>query len=283
MKGERAVQEARVRAEGRRELAAAAARRAAGRAVADGLPTLLRLLDPGGVHRAWSPALLARVVAGVRDLGDRASATWLAAARGTLPATRAAGLADADVALAALDRAHLGRGWARLWVAPRPAAPVRHPVDRPTSPGYREALADRAWDRLRAVPAGTPLERARPLVARATRDAATSLAWVPVRDARFLASAEYNRALVDGYRRHDRPSSRVYKRLAATHDKRTGDDSRLLDGQTVPLDQPFEDWWYGGTYDHPPNRLNDREVVTPWRPGLYGPPPRSSAPARRRG
>jgi len=119
-------------------------------------------------------------------------------------------------------------------------------------------------------------------VGKVAREAASSLAWVPVRDARYATSMEYNRAVVDGLRRHDRPGSRLYKRLVATHDKRTGKDSLVLDGQTVPLDQPFEDFWYGGTYPYPPNRLNDREVVTPWREA-WGAPPRTTARARRPG
>lgn len=282
MKGEQAIRLARERAERAREEAAHAAVKAAGRGVAAGLPRLLQLLAPGGVHRAWSAALLSRVVSAVRVLGDGASTAWGASLLRTLPGARAAGLGDADAVLAALDRAHLGARWARLWAGARPPAPARAPVALLPSPGYREALASRAWETLRGVPAGTPLAQARPLVARAVKDAASSLAWVPVRDARYLASSEYNRAVVDGLRRHDRPGSRMYKRLVATHDKRTGKDSLVLDGQTVPLDQPFQDFWYGGTYPYPPNRLNDREVVTPWR-DLWGAPPRTPARARRPG
>lgn len=66
----------------------------------------------------------------------------------------------------------------------------------------------------------------------------------------------------------------LQKKLIATFDDRTGDDSKDLHGQTVPWDQPF--LWEkrtkkGGVelveYMQPPNRPNDREVVIPWRDG----------------
>lgn len=50
------------------------------------------------------------------------------------------------------------------------------------------------------------------------------------------------------------------KQLVAVHDDRTGDDSIFVDGQTRALGEPFEDN-EGRSYQHPPNRPNDREVV----------------------
>jgi len=66
----------------------------------------------------------------------------------------------------------------------------------------------------------------------------------------------------------------LQKRLVATFDNRTGEDSKELNGQTVPVDQPF--LWKkpnGETvrYMQPPNRPNDREVVIPWRAAWGGP------------
>lgn len=69
---------------------------------------------------------------------------------------------------------------------------------------------------------------------------------------------------------------RLRKRLVATHDDRTGEDSIELDGQTVDWDKPFV-WYVKNSkgiptgrvvyYMQPPNRPNDREVVIPWRDG----------------
>jgi hypothetical protein len=68
----------------------------------------------------------------------------------------------------------------------------------------------------------------------------------------------------------DKDMPELQKRLVATFDSRTGEDSEELDGQTVDVDSPFV--WERETkhgvetveYDHPPNRPNDREVVIPW-------------------
>lgn len=67
---------------------------------------------------------------------------------------------------------------------------------------------------------------------------------------------------------------KLMKRLVATHDSRTGEDSIELDGQTVPVDQPFV-WVVKDARGHPtgevvrymapPNRPNDRETVIPWQ------------------
>lgn len=69
---------------------------------------------------------------------------------------------------------------------------------------------------------------------------------------------------------------RLMKKLVATRDSREGDDSKELDGQTVPVDQPFI-WKVRDSkgnltgkvvkYMQPPNRPNDREVVIPWVAG----------------
>lgn len=63
----------------------------------------------------------------------------------------------------------------------------------------------------------------------------------------------------------------VMKRIIETFDDRTGDDSFVIHGQTVPAGKPFE-WkrkrkgaWQLVQFMHPPNRPNDRSVVIPWR------------------
>lgn len=66
---------------------------------------------------------------------------------------------------------------------------------------------------------------------------------------------------------------RLQKRLVATFDVRTGEDSKELNGQTVDVDQPFL-WEVRDSrgrltgkvvrYMQPPNRPNDREMTIPW-------------------
>jgi len=55
----------------------------------------------------------------------------------------------------------------------------------------------------------------------------------------------------------------MVKILSATFDDRTGWDSYLVHGQIRKPDEAFEGPF--GTYQHPPNRPNDREVVVPHR------------------
>ena len=66
----------------------------------------------------------------------------------------------------------------------------------------------------------------------------------------------------------------MQKKLIATFDDRTGDDSKELHGQTVDVDKPFI-WRVKNSkgvvvrtveYMYPPNRPNDREVAIPWMP-----------------
>jgi hypothetical protein len=69
---------------------------------------------------------------------------------------------------------------------------------------------------------------------------------------------------------------KLQKRLVATFDDRTGEDSKELNGQTVEVHQPFL-WHVKDSKGHPtgkvvrymqpPNRPNDREVVVPWQEG----------------
>jgi hypothetical protein len=68
----------------------------------------------------------------------------------------------------------------------------------------------------------------------------------------------------------------MMKRLVATKDAREGEDSKQLDGQTVPVNQPFV--WMKKTkhgverveYQFPPNRPQDRETTVPWRQDYHG-------------
>jgi hypothetical protein len=97
--------------------------------------------------------------------------------------------------------------------------------------------------------------------------------WRAERIVRTEAAYSYGVAAQAGMQALGRQVPRMMKRLVATFDPRTGDDSRMLHGQTVPVDQPFV--WHvhdhrgrptGKTifYMQPPNRPNDREITIPW-------------------
>jgi hypothetical protein len=74
---------------------------------------------------------------------------------------------------------------------------------------------------------------------------------------------------------------RLMKKLVETMDARTGEDSKILNGQTVPFDAPFV--WMKKTkagverveYLQPPNRPQDRGVSIPWRADYSGAPAHS--------
>lgn len=90
--------------------------------------------------------------------------------------------------------------------------------------------------------------------------------WMVDRILRTETSAAYNGMTLAALVEEDNdPTDRMYKRLAATFDSRTGTDSMVLHGQTVPVNEPFHDAMRGITYMAPPNRPNDREVVIGWR------------------
>jgi hypothetical protein len=98
--------------------------------------------------------------------------------------------------------------------------------------------------------------------------------WRAERIVRTELSHAHNSAKFKAMQKSQEDQGRpLYKKLITTFDDRTGDDSFLQHGQTVPVDQPFE-WKHkrrGGTwvvtrYQHPPNRPNDREVIIPWDP-----------------
>lgn len=58
--------------------------------------------------------------------------------------------------------------------------------------------------------------------------------------------------------------------LCATFDERTGSDSYAVHGQIRRLNEPFQSWF--GSYMHPPNRPNDREIVVAHRMSWPLPP-----------
>jgi uncharacterized protein with gpF-like domain len=97
---------------------------------------------------------------------------------------------------------------------------------------------------------------------RAERIVRTELAWT------YGATTQ---ATMETMRDQDLPG--LMKKLVETMDDRTGEDSKDLDGQVVPIDEPYV--WDKETkhgverieYQFPPNRPNCRAVSIPWSPG----------------
>jgi hypothetical protein len=130
------------------------------------------------------------------------------------------------------------------------------------------AKAEKELARPGLVAAGAALLLMRKRVWRAIQRAITSMAWSLDRLWTTETSRAYNAGRMAGMLAEDqraaRPGDRLAKQLSATFDKRTGRDSVILHGQTVPVRSPFVDVT-GRLYDHPPNRPHDREIVVPAR------------------
>lgn len=61
------------------------------------------------------------------------------------------------------------------------------------------------------------------------------------------------------------------RQIVMVKDDRTGEDSKMINGQVVGMDEPFKDplgpsEGRPATFMHPPNRPNDRETVVPFHP-----------------
>lgn len=121
-----------------------------------------------------------------------------------------------------------------------------------------------------ALAGGTWLD-ARPAIESATARVVQGRQWMINRIARTEVAAAYNGARVQVLLDEDqaevgrgRVKDRIQKKLVAVFDAKTGQDSVLLHGQTVPVGDPFIDV-SGREYMAPPNRPHDREIVIPWR------------------
>lgn len=125
---------------------------------------------------------------------------------------------------------------------------------------------------------GQPWTKARAQVHAAIRGVVGDRQWMVDRILRTETSAIYNGTALDALIAEDTPETPMLKRLVATFDKVTGQDSRYVHGQIRPVREPFSDG--KRSYMAPPNRPHDRELVVPHRstwgpnlPRLSRPPP----------
>ena len=116
---------------------------------------------------------------------------------------------------------------------------------------------------------GESWAKARSAVWEATRDVVGDRRWMVDRIIRTETAAAYNGTTLAALHEEDTDAEDpMMKRLVATFDKVTGDDSVFVHGQTKRLSEKFVDD-KGREYDAPPNRPHDREIVVGWR-SSYG-------------
>lgn len=111
---------------------------------------------------------------------------------------------------------------------------------------------------------GQSWDKARDAVWEATRDVVGDRRWMVDRIIRTETAAAYNGTTLAALYEEDDHDDPMRKRLVATFDKVTGDDSRFVHGQTKRLNEKFVDN-LGNVYDAPPNRPHDREIIVGWR------------------
>ena len=112
---------------------------------------------------------------------------------------------------------------------------------------------------------GKSWTEARPEVMDAVREAVGGQQWKVDRILRTEISVAHNSVTMAALFEEDEPDDPMLKKLVATFDAVTAQDSRDLHGQTVPVRELFTDVVSGREFDHPPNRPNDREIVVGWR------------------
>lgn len=116
---------------------------------------------------------------------------------------------------------------------------------------------------------GTPWTDAREEVMSIVREEVGGHQWMVDRIIRTESATVHSGIVIEALHAEEAddpdPADPMLKKLVATFDASTGQDSRLLHGQTRKLDEPFLDVTNGREYMAPPNRPNDREIVVGWR------------------
>lgn len=235
---------------------------------------VLATVDPtswaAGQGRAVSSQLQGLLAELVRDQGTAlATGTTRAAASGARSATRILQALDATLGTPGPLRVDV-----LSWVAANAQAVsgLRVRTQAASLARYGAAAADEIGAEVaRVALAGGTWVDARPAIESATARVVQGRQWMVDRIARTEVAAAYNGARVQVLLDEDRAEQatgrtrdRLQKKLVAVFDAKTGQDSVLLHGQTVPVGDPFIDV-SGREYMAPPNRPHDREIVIPWR------------------
>ncbi len=87
--------------------------------------------------------------------------------------------------------------------------------------------------------------------------------WWAHRIVRTEVMGAYNKSNHEAIKESARQLPDMLQILSATFDDRTGADSIATHGMVRRVSEPFDSWY--GQFDHPPDRPNDRGVITPHR------------------
>lgn len=116
---------------------------------------------------------------------------------------------------------------------------------------------------------GESWQNVRPKIQEITKDVVKGEQYRVDTLIRTETSAVWNGTQLMAMQAEDSKEDPMLKKLVAHFDAVTGRDSVRLHGQTRPVKKPFYDSFNGITYQAPPNRPNDREIMVGWR-SSYG-------------
>lgn len=227
------------------------------------------------VPGTWDYLARQAVLAQLEDQLDRLRVIQLASLLDMLRRAAVHGSRSTALVMGQLDLVFTGRRPAYLWDSLDWHSQTAGRLARSAVPeqvrslaGYQTRVVSLAESRLPPA-TGETWAASRPKVWAAVRGSVADSQWVVDRLIATQTSAAWNGARLEAMLAEDqrapRPGDRLQKKLVATFDDVTGNDSVILHGQTVPVDQPFIDVLSGRPYMHPPNRPHDREIVVPWR------------------
>jgi len=229
----------------------------------------LKRARPGSWSAASSASTLVQLAQAVRGL----SSAQLTLLRRALPGVAKKAQADAAAWLRELDASFLGAArplrfdsleWLRGYS--RPLLRSRLRVYEQSFARYGAKTVSAIEDAIaKNMIIGTPWAEAREEVYDLVREQVGGKQWMVDRIVRTEVSAVHNATTMAALLEEDAADDPMLKKLVATFDPVTGQDSRLLHGQTRRLDELFTDVTTGRKFDAPPNRPNDREIVVGWR------------------
>ena len=224
----------------------------------------------GSWTSAMAASTLVQLAQGVREL----STEQLALLRRALPKIAAQAQAGTASWLRELDKHYLGTARPLRWDSLEWLRGYSNPLMRSRLRIYKDSFArygaSAVSDIEDAVAAtvleGTPWTEAREQVMSIVRDKVEGRQWMVDRIVRTEASTVANATTMAALlEEDDDPEDPMLKKLVATFDAVTANDSRMLHGQTRRLKELFTDVAGGRKFAHPPNRPNDRETVVGWR------------------
>jgi len=222
---------------------------------------------------SWSAASSASTMIQIAQATKGLSSKQLASLRRALPGVAAQAQDSTAKWLELLDKSFTGSATPLRWDTLEWLEGYRDPLLRSRLRIYRksfarygaQAVSDIEDAIAQRILVGAPWTEAREDVMAIVREQVEGKQWMVDRIVRTETSVIANATTMAAlHEEDDDPDDPMLKKLVATFDAVTGQDSRMLHGQTRRLSEPFRDN-KGHEYMAPPNRPNDREIVVGWR------------------